>query len=81
MMNNCRPMEWISQRVLRGLAWFSRILIYRNILHITHKNPTTHPFLPHMERHPKISETLMPNLPYKDKSPLLRDIDSLLTTI
>ena len=79
--NDRRPMEWRSRWVLRGLAWSSRIIIYRNILRITHKNPTTHPYLPHMERHPKISETLTPDLPYKEKSSLLRDLDSLLTTI
>ena len=80
-MDNFRLTEWRSRWVLRGLAWSSRILIYGNILRFAHKNPTTHPYLPRMERHPKISETLMLDLPYKEKSPLLRDLDSLLTTI
>ena len=29
-----------------------------------------------MERHPKISETLEPDLPHKEKSPLSRDLGS-----
>ena len=81
MTDNRRLMEWISWWVLRGLAWALRILIHGNILCITHKNPNTHPYLPHMERHSKFSKTLILDLPYKEKSPFLRDLGSLHATI
>ena len=41
----------------------------------------TDSYLPRMERHPTILENLVPSLLHKEKSPLLRDLGSPLTTI
>ena len=64
LLSNGRP--WIdeegSRRIPRGLTWSTYIFINENILHITHKDSTMLPYLPHMERHLKISETLTPDL-------------------
>ena len=43
---------------------------------ITQDGPTIDSYLPHMERHPKNSETLVPDLLHKEISPLSRDIGS-----
>ena len=83
LANRRKTINWrkAHQWTLCGLTWSSRILIYGNILHIMHKDPITHPYLPHMERHSKISKTLVPDLPYKEKFLLLRDLGLLLATI
>ena len=60
------------RQVLLGFTWSSQMLIEGNILHITWGESTTDSYLPHMERHPTIIETLAPDPPHKEKSPLLR---------
>ena len=76
-----RSTGWRSWRVLCGLAWSSQMFTYGNILHITHKDPITFLYLPHIERHPRISETLIPYLLYKERSLLLRDLGLLFAII
>ena len=83
LTNRRKTINWrkAHRQTLCGLTWSSCILIYGNILRIMHKNPTRRPYLPRMERHHKISETLIPDLPYMEKSLLSRDLGLLLATI
>ena len=66
---------------LMSPTWSCLALTYGNILHITHEDPIKFPHLPHMERHPRILETLIPDLLHKERSLLLRDLGLLLATI
>ena len=70
---------WVGQRFQHGYAWSPRVLVYGNALRIPYQGLIT--CLSHMERHPTITETLITNTPHKERSPLLGDLDSLLTTI
>lgn len=68
-------------RVLRFHTCSPRILLQGNILYITDQGHITPMYLPHMERHFIITETLISNTPCKGRFLLLENLDSLLTTI